>query len=79
MEKIANNVKKLNFDPKITEEIAIENEHEIWANTMHSRGLEQAIIQNKTEITKKMLNDSVDTDVIIKYTSLTKEEVENLR
>lgn len=29
--------KKLNFDPKITE----ENEYKIWANTMHSRGLEQ--------------------------------------
>ena len=87
MEKIAKNVKKLNFDPKITEEIAIENEHEIWANTMHSRGLEegtkqgieQGSKQKGIEIAKNMIKDNIGIDVIAKYTGLTKEEIETLK
>ena len=83
MEKIAKEVKKLNFDPKITEEIAFENEHEIWANTMHSRGIEQGIEQGskqkEIEIAKMMLKDNMPTDTIVKYTGLTKEEIESLK
>lgn len=91
MEKIAKEVKKLNFDPKITEEIAFENEHEIWANTMHSRGVEQGIEkgiekgieqgskQEKIGIARNMLKDNMPIDTIIKYTGLKKEEIESLK
>lgn len=91
MEKIAKEVKKLNFDPKITEEIAFENEHEIWANTMHSRGVEQGIEkgiekgieqgskQEKIGIARNMLKDDIPIDTIIKYTGLKKEEIESLK
>ena len=91
MEKIAKEVKKLNFDPKITEEIAFENEHEIWANTMHSRGVEQGIEkgiekgieqgskQEKIGIARNMLKDNMPIDTIIKYTGLKKEEIESLQ
>lgn len=79
MEKIAKEVKKLNFDPKITEEIAFENEHEIWANTMHSRGYEQGSKQEKIGIARNMLKDNMPIDTIIKYTGLKKEEIESLQ
>lgn len=79
MEKIAKEVKKLNFDPKITEEIAFENEHEIWANTMHSRGYEQGSKQEKIGIARNMLKDDIPIDTIIKYTGLKKEEIESLK
>lgn len=79
MEKIAKEVKKLNFDPKITEEIAFENEQEIWANTMHSRGYEQGSKQEKIGIARNMLKDDIPIDTIIKYTGLKKEEIESLK
>ncbi len=79
MEKIAKEVKKLNFDPKITEEIAFENEHEIWANTMHSRGYEQGSKQKEIQIAQNMLKDNMPIDTIIKYTGLKKEEIESLK
>lgn len=79
MEKIAKEVKKLNFDPKITEEIAFENEQEIWANTMHSRGYEQGSKQEKIGIAQNMLKDNMPIDTIIKYTGLKKEEIESLK
>jgi len=83
MEKIAKEVKKLNFDPKITEEIAFENEHEIWANTMHSRGFEQGIEQGskekQLEIVKNMLSKGFDIDTISEITGLTKNELEDLK
>ena len=87
MEKIAKSVKKLNFDPKITEEIAFENEHEIWANTMHSRGIEEGTRQGieqgskekQLEIAKNMLNKNMDINIISEITGLTKKEIENLK
>ena len=79
MEKIAKEVKKLNFDPKITEEIAFENEQEIWANTMHSRGYEQGSKQKEIQIAQNMLKDNMPIDTIIKYTGLKKEEIESLK
>lgn len=79
MEKIAKEVKKLNFDPKITEEIAFENEHEIWANTMHSRGIEQGSKQKEIEIAKNMLNKDMDIETISEITGLTKEKIETLK
>ncbi|MCI9585387.1 MAG: hypothetical protein HFH45_01975, partial [Bacilli bacterium] len=67
------------FDPKITEEIAFENEHEIWANTMHSRGYEQGSKQKEIQIAQNMLKDNMPIDTIIKYTGLKKEEIESLK
>lgn len=34
--------------------------------------------QNKLEIAKKMKKDKLDINIIIKYTGLTKEEIEQL-
>ena len=87
MEKIAKSVKKLNFDPKITEEIAFENEHEIWANTMHSRGVEEGTRQGieqgskekQLEIAKNMVKEKIDISLISKVTGLTQEEIESLK
>lgn len=91
MEKIAKEVKWLNFDPKITEEIAFENEQEIWANTMHSRGVEQGIEkgiekgieqgskQEKIGIARNMLDMGIELNTIVEATRLTKEEIETLK
>ena len=48
----------------------------------HAEGLVEGetkgIATNKKETAKKMLADKVDIETIIKYTGLTKEEIENL-
>ena len=53
LEEINRKVEKLNKDPKtakeIAEAIAVENEAEIWANTEHSRGLEEGLEQGRVE------------------------------
>ena len=53
LEEINRKVEKLNKDPKtakeIAEAIAVENEAEIWANTEHSRGLEEGLEQGRAE------------------------------
>lgn len=79
MEKIAKEVKKLNFDPKITEEIAFENEHEIWANTMHSRGIEEGAKQKEIDIAKNMLNKNMSIETIAEITGLTRKAIEELK
>lgn len=38
----------------------------------------EGLAEGKAEIAKKMLADKVDIETIIKYTGLTKEEIENL-
>ncbi len=42
------------------------------------QGIEQGSKQEKIEIAKKMLEDEVPLETILKYTNLTKEEIEDL-
>ena len=83
MEKIVKRVEKLNYDPKIATEIAkqiaIENESEIWANTMYSRGMEKGTKQNQLAIVKNMLKKNTDINFISEVTGLSLKEIENLK
>ena len=83
LEEINRKVEKLNKDPKtakeIAEAIAVENEAEIWANTEHSRGIEEGETNKAIKIAKQMLNDGVDLNIITKYTGLTSKEIEELK
>jgi hypothetical protein len=46
---------------------------------LYETAMEQGIEQNKLEIAKKMIEENETIDKIMLYTSLTKEEVENLK
>lgn len=43
------------------------------------QGVEQGVEQEKLEIAKEMLKDNVDAETIMRYTCLSKEEIENLK
>ena len=45
---------------------------------IEARGIDKGEKNTKIEIAKKMLKDGLDIEIIIKYTGLTKEEIEKL-
>ncbi len=79
MEEISKDVKKYNIDPTLANEIAelaaIENENEIWENTIRERTTEQRNI----EIAENMLKDSINPDIIAKYTGLSMQEIKKIQ
>ena len=91
MEKMSKKVEKLNINPETAKEIAeslyVENEAEIWANTEHSRGVEEGITigqsQGETnkaiEIAKNLLKMNATINDISKATGLSIKEIEELK
>ena len=43
-----------------------------------AKGLEKGKRENQIEVAKKLLENKIDIDIIIKTTGLTKEEIENI-
>ena len=58
-------------------EKAIRDEAAAMAGALR-RGREEGIKENSIQITKKMLEEKIDIEMIMKITGLTKEEIENL-
>lgn len=46
---------------------------------MRKSGIEKGTNTEKINIAKKMLEENIDVNIIIKVTELTKEEIENLK
>ena len=77
----------MNEDDQIRENLlAIENAKRVHNTLMQNakeEGLEEGRAegskQEKIEIAKNMLKDNMPIDVIVKYTNLTEEEIENLK
>ena len=85
MENTDESIKKAK---EVLEEIS-EDEHEQYLAHLREKyifeiqGIEEAgydkgVKANKIEIAKKMKKDNIDIETIIKYTNLTKEEIEKL-
>ena len=79
MEEISKDVKKYNIDPKIANELAelaaIENENEIWENTIRERAIAEGLEQGLKKTARKMLKDGLDLNTITKYTNLSAKRV----
>jgi len=83
LEKLERKVISMNKDPEFIEFMSEEEEMEKLQNTLmgyaKEEGLEQGSKEKEVEIAKNMLKDNVDINTIVKYTSLSKEEIENLK
>jgi len=87
LEKLESEVMRMNSDKKFVGLMSEEEEAEKLQKTLiseakqegHAEGLSEGFKQEKIEIAKNMLEDNMSTDIIIKYTGLTKEEIENLK
>jgi predicted transposase/invertase (TIGR01784 family) len=99
MEKVREEVKTLNADPNIIDEIYVEGEEQRMLNTERVLGIAEGEARgeargkelgkeegkaigekNKSiEIAKNMLSKNMDISLISEITSLTKEEIENLK
>ena len=67
-------VKELNADPNLINKITIPDDAEKWKNTYIHHGIEKG----KLEDAKNMLDDNLPIDTIIKYTGLSKYQIEQL-
>jgi len=83
LEKLESEVMRMNSDRKFVGLMSEEEEAEKLQNTLISEAKEEGLAegskQEKMEIAKNMLKDNIPTDTIIKYTGLTKEEIETLK
>lgn len=83
LEKLEREVIKLNKDPEFIEFLSAEEDakkvHNTLMNNAKEEGLAEGIEQNKITIAKNMLKDNIPIDTIIKYTTLTKDEIESLK
>ena len=88
MKKIANGNKEMLAVEKDLEDLVMEDkfmgvynneiEQKKIANTERYYGKIEGKEETQQEIAKKMKEDNIDLDIIEKYTSLTKEEIDNL-
>ncbi len=83
LEKFKGEVIRMNKDKKFANFMDQEEEAKKLRNTLMAEatmeGVEQGEKNSKIEIALNMKKDKVDIDTIIKYTNLSKEEIENLK
>lgn len=79
LEKLESEVIRMNNDEKFTWFLTEEEDAEKTHNTLMLNAKEEGIKQEKIEIAKNMLNKGTDINFISDVTSLTKEEIENLK
>ena len=83
MEKLEEEVRILNNDPELMEELLVEGEEERVRNTERllgrREGLEEGASEEKITIAKNMLNKNMDTFTISEITGLTESEIEKLK
>lgn len=87
MEKLEEEVRILNNDPELMEELLVEGEEERVRNTERILGRREGIEEGKIEganerniiIAKNMLNKIMDISTISEITGLTESEIENLK
>ena len=82
MEKFEHEVNELNKDIEFTQFLTEEEDarkvHNTLMNNAKKEGIEIGITKRNYQIAKDMLNDNIDIETIIKYTGLTKEEINSL-
>lgn len=87
MGKFEEELNKLNEDTEFISFMSAEEDAEKVKNTLlinareegYTAGEKQGTLNKSLEIARNMLNDGADIDIIIKYTNLSKEEIEELK
>lgn len=72
-------VEDLSSDPDFIGYYDIEEAHKWDLEDMKQTGFDEGIIEGKKETAKKMLEEKIDINTIIKVTGLTKEELDKLK
>ena len=83
VEKYMEELNKINEDPEFREYMSYEEDQRKIHNSRlleaTEKGIKKGIKETRLETAKNMLKDNLDIDTIIKYTNLTKEEIEKLK
>ncbi len=79
MEKFRDNVEKLNDDQTVIDFLTKEEEDEIKKNSYYAEGKETGKLEEKLDLAKKMIQNSINLETISKITGLTKKELESLK
>ena len=79
MEKFRDNVEKLNDDQTLIDFLTKEEEDEIKKNSYYAEGKETGKLEEKLDLAKKMIQNSINLETISKITGLTKKELESLK
>lgn len=91
MEKFRDNVEKLNDDQTVIDFLTKEEEDEIKKNSYYAEGYENGEangikkgketgkLEEKLDLAKKMIQNSINLETISKITGLTKKELESLK
>ena len=85
--KLIGEMKKYSNDEEVVNMYSAYTREELERNTMLEeareeaieQGLEQGVSKRNIEIAKKMLEDNIDIQTIIKYTDLTEEEIKQIK
>ena len=76
-------IEEMSYDPEVIglydKERMDKLVHDIDVKYAKEDGIEQGSKQEKIAIAKNMVKDKVPTNTIIKYTNLTKQEIESLK
>lgn len=82
MEKLKDEIKRLNKDSQFVELMSEEEEERKYINTVkkieYNKGIEQGESQKTRDIAKKLLSEKIDVKTISVVTGLSKEEVEKI-
>ena len=76
--KYMKEVNRLNEDPEFREYISYEEDQRKIQNTLLNKAKEEGLEEKQLEISKNMLKNGANIELIIKSTGYTKEEVENI-
>ncbi len=81
--KYMSELERVNENPRFREYMSAEEDNRKIENSLKreytEKGIEEGIKESSISIAKAMLNDGVYIDKIIKYTNLSKEDIENLK
>ena len=77
--KYMSELERVNENPRFREYMSAEEDNRKIENSLKREYTEKGIKESSISTAKAMLKDGVDIDKIIKYTSLSKEDIGNLR
>ncbi len=72
-------VEDLSSDPEFIGYYDIEEAHKWELEDMKQTGFDEGLVEGKKETAKKMIEEKIDINTIIKVTGLTKEELDKLK
>ena len=79
MEKLGEEIKRLNKNPEFVELMSEEEEYEKYINTEKAIEYKKGVTDKTKDIALNMLENHVDVELISKYTDLSIDEIDKLK